>query len=55
MFSSMIASSQVLRIVTDSANLANQIPGYSQIQTITTKTIQYNTPIIAEDPLPIEQ
>ncbi|HXR85166.1 MAG TPA: trypsin-like peptidase domain-containing protein [Hanamia sp.] len=49
-----IANAQIKRIATSSSTIASQIPGYSEVTTITTKTYSYTPSIPVPPPTPID-
>lgn len=51
----LIVNAQIIRVATSPTVISNQIPGYSQVSTIATKTYSYtpSTPILP--PIPIDE
>lgn len=49
------ADAQILRVTTSPATIANQIPGYNQVTTITTKTYSYTPSVPFAPPDPIDE
>lgn len=49
------ANSQILRVATSSSAISNQIPGYTQIVSINTKTYSYTPSVPQNPPTPIDE
>ena len=49
------AQAQILRIATSSSVIPSQIPGYSQVSTISTKTYNYTPSVPQNPPTPIDE
>jgi hypothetical protein len=49
------AKTQVVRVATSPAAIANQIPGYSQVTTINTVTYSYTPSVPPAPPAPVDE
>lgn len=56
-FYTIVAQSkaQILRVTTSSSAISSQIPGYSQVTTINTKSYSYTPSIPQEPPTPVDE
>jgi hypothetical protein len=49
------ANSQILRVPTSPSLISNQVPGYAQVSSISTKTYSYTPSIPQNPPTPIDE
>jgi hypothetical protein len=51
----ILAKAQIIRVATTPSAIASQIPGYSQVTTITTKTYSYTPSTQTTPPTPVDE
>lgn len=51
----LIAKAQIIRVATTPTAISNQIPGYSQVSTIATKTYSYTPSTPTTPPTPVDE
>jgi hypothetical protein len=49
------SQSQILRVATSTATISSQIPGYSQVSAINTKSYNYTPSVPQSKPIPIDE
>lgn len=54
MITSLLSKEQIIKIATSPTVIATQIPGYSEVTSITTKTFSYTPSVIPPTPTPID-